>query len=571
MIALLHVPRPAVGLAVLILVATLVLPACTGARSATSLTVEFPGSILDDSSADEAKSLRGEPLPALEEEERARAQHAETERALSEMWAVASTSDAPGAQWEFRYWAEGGALTPLSFRRMEAGEGHAAPVDRKAFLPRLSRDLPTLLGLRAKEVSLSLEREEAGWDADLDTSERDEVPPQARTLPSARRGTTGASHQQALTVARGMQRLMKVPRAGSAQLEVRIALEDDRVSSWEPSDKSSSGSGPDISASEAEVSLVINALSPFLHGLGERTVALRLEGLHHEGERRPRWHVAEARTLEPTPAPRELEDFGREYMALRERILLESQVGMREGALYLAGFSLEQVATMLVGGFVLKRALILFETAAPTVASFLARGGKGAVRWLRNLLVRMPATERQALQQLWLKAETQGLKALTEAEKTELRALMGRLENLLRTPLKNRPPKSQLREWARTEYFELHRPEFARALGKSGMSSYEVHHICPLEYAHLFPRLDINGKANLVGVHREVHWSINKVWRVLGPVAERMKPEDVTRVMKVVDRHYSGWFHKIYDPSSASALLKAEQAALAEVRALRLP
>jgi hypothetical protein len=421
-----------------------------------------------------------------------------------------------------------------------------------------------------REVTFSLEREEAGWAVDLNTAQRDSPPPQARTLPSPRASNSEVGYPQVLSVARGLQRLMKVPQAGSARLEVRLALEDDRVSGWALSDWGSSGSGPKMPTSEAEVTLVINALRPFLNGLGERTVVLKLEGTHLAGMLRPNWYVVEARTLEPPPPPKELEDFGREYLAMRERILHESREGLREGALLLAGFSLEQVATMLIGGFVLKRALVLFEAVAPTVTSFLTRGGREAVRWFRNLLVRMPVAERQALQQLWLKAETQGLKALTEAEKAQLRALMGRLENLLTTKLHG-TTKDRLREWARTEYFELYRPDFARLLGPVGRNSYDVHHICPLQYAHLFPKLDINGSANLAGAHKLVHQSINRVWGSLDPLADRMRPQDVTRVVEIINKHYSPWFHRVYDPSSASALTHAEKAALAELMALRLP
>jgi hypothetical protein len=560
------VSRRLVSAAVLLLLAVAPLPACTGVRSASSLSVDglaLPD--LGDSAAGSIRHLQDPPLPALDEETLERSRRAELERALGEMWAVASTADAPGARWEFRYWSENGALTPLSFQLLEAGEGRAAPIDRRAFLPRLSRNLPTLLGQRARQVTLSLERGESGWETDLGTSGQAEPPPQARTLPSSRTGASGASHQQALSVARSMQRLMQVPRGGSTRLEAQIAMEDDRVAGWQPTVRDALGSGREAPATEAEVTLVTNALRPFLNALGERTVALRLEGIHPEGESRPRWYVAAVWTLEPAPPPREVADLGREYMALRERILLESQEGMREGAIYLAGFSIEQVATMLVGGFVLKRALILFEAVAPTVASFIARGGIGAVRWLRNLLVRMPAGERQALQQLWLKAETQGLKALTEAEKAQLRALMGKLENLLGTPLKDRAAKKQIRSWARAEYFESHRPDVAGAIGKEGLRLYEVHHTCPLEYAHLFPRLDINGKANLIGVYVDVHTSINKVWNSLRPFSEQMTAKDVKRVMEIVHRHYHRWFHKAYDPASATALAQAERAALSEV------
>lgn len=479
------------------------------------------------------------------------------------MWAVASHSDAQGSQWEFRYWVGGGALTLLSFHRVKEGQGRVAPVDRGAFLSGLERNLATLLGTASREVTLSLEREETRWTLDLDLSARAETPWHARTLPSAQEGTSGASYAQVLVAARGLHRLMTIPRNGAARMEVRLTLDDDRLSSWELSHRETSGSGTDMPASEAEMTLIAHAVRPFLRGLGEREVVLLLEGTHPPGARQPRWAATAARTLEPPPPPREMEDFRHEYLAMHERILREARDEVRDGVVFLAGFSIEQVATMLVGGFILKRAFILFEAAAPTVTSLLARGGQGAVRWFRNLLVRMPSAERQALQQLWLKAETQGLKALSEAEKTQLRTLMGKLEGLLKTSL-DIQSKKQLRVWARTEYFELYHPELARALGTVRLQVYDIHHACPLEYAHLFPKLDINGGANLIGMYRDVHNSVGKVWSLARPVAEKMTARNVTRMMDIVHRHYRRWFHQVYDPSSAPALARAEQAALAE-------
>jgi hypothetical protein len=167
-----------------------------------------------------------------------------------------------------------------------------------------------------------------------------------------------------------------------------------------------------------------------------------------------------------------------------------------------------------------------------------------------------------------MKAETQGLQSLTEVEKQEFRALMSRLENLLQTPLDHKA-KNRLWEWSREEYFELHNPQLAKVLGLEGMRAYQVHHCYPLKYAHLFPKLDINGKANLVGLHWEVHRSISSVWSSLGKTADRMKPEDIKRVVEIVKRHYGRWFDTVYDAKHASALANAEQAALAEVAQLK--
>jgi hypothetical protein len=153
-------------------------------------------------------------------------------------------------------------------------------------------------------------------------------------------------------------------------------------------------------------------------------------------------------------------------------------------------------------------------------------------------------------------------------EKQELRAVMGRLEKALGTPL-NDYAKKEIWRWSRREYFELHNPQLARILGSEGMRLYQVHHRYPMKYAHVFPKLDINGKANLVGVHTDVHESITGVWSSLGQTASRMRPEDLTRVVEIINRHYGRWFDTVYDPKHAAALSNAKQAALAEVAQLK--
>jgi hypothetical protein len=99
----------------------------------------------------------------------------------------------------------------LSLQRTEAGEDLLAPISRRAFLPSLSRELPTLLGTNPHEVT---------------KSSKDEVPPHVRTLPSMRSGFSRSTHQQVLGIARGISRLMTVPRGGSAELTAQVLLED---------------------------------------------------------------------------------------------------------------------------------------------------------------------------------------------------------------------------------------------------------------------------------------------------------------------------------------------------------
>ncbi|WP_224244527.1 hypothetical protein [Hyalangium gracile] len=264
----------------------------------------------------------------------------------------------------------------------------------------------------------------------------------------------------------------------------------------------------------------------------------------------------------------EVADFHQEYRALHEHILVEFQDQSRQYAVLAAGFTLEQIAYAVVGGLLIKRALVLIEVAAPTITSVLARGGKGAVSWFRTVLVRAAPEERVLLQQLWMKVETQGLNSLTVAERQQFGALMSRLERVLSTPLDNYA-KDRLREWARQEYFTLYNPQFARLLGTQEMKFYQVHHLHPMEYAHLFPKLDINGGFNLTAVHVDVHRSISAVWRSLGGASERMKPQDVERAVEIIHRHYHRWFGKRFDPREASALANAKNAALEEMAALK--
>jgi hypothetical protein len=129
--------------------------------------------------------------------------------------------------------------------------------------------------------------------------------------------------------------------------------------------------------------------------------------------------------------------------------------------------------------------------------------------------------------------------------------------------------KSDLREWARKEYFEVHNPKLAQALGEEGMTLYSVHHVIPLEYAHLFPKFEINTRTNLVGVAQPVHAAINEVWTSVRPASQRITPEKVQNVAAIINKHFSRWYDVIYESAgSASALDKAKHAALRDVSRL---
>jgi hypothetical protein len=48
-----------------------------------------------------------------------------------------------------------------------------------------------------------------------------------------------------------------------------------------------------------------------------------------------------------------------------------------------------------------------------------------------------------------------------------------------------------------------------------------------------------------------------------------MKPEDFTRVVEIINRHYGRWFDTVYDTKHSASLAKAEKAAFAEVAQLK--
>lgn len=562
--------------ATLILLALALLTACatsagTG-RSRRELGLSrppAPGLEFGEESTGGSSSSSGIPLWREPDDTRwNEARRAEAARAMEALWGMAGSTNYLGAEWEVRFWSHGGALTLLSLYSAEAGEVRLAPIHRGAFLPSLSRELPILLGTSPSEVTLKLEREATGWSVDLDKSSREEPPPYARTIPSVRSGVSRATHQHVLDTARGIARLMLVPRGGSAELTAHFSLEDSRILGWEPKEVDSAGSGPALSAGEEAVNLVAAVLMPFTQGLGERTVSLALQAEHPPGEARPRWRIIAAHLLEPSPLPPQVADIHSEYKRLHESIIIGFQNEARETALLVAGFTVEQLAYTIVGGLALKGAWVLIGKGAPTILSFLSKGGQAAVRWFRDLLVRAPAAEREALLQLWTKAETQGLNALTAAEKQQFQVLMSRLEKVLESPVVP-DAKRELRRWSRKAYFEQYHPEFAKLLGKKGLSLYEVHHLCPLQYAHLFPKLDITGKANLTGLHKSVHHSVSRIWDSLEEISGRMKAQDVERVMETINRHHRRWFDTVYDPKDAAALARAEQSVMNEIAQLK--
>ncbi len=487
---------------------------------------------------------------------------------MAQLWGVASAVKEPGATLEFRFWAHNGALTLESWQRLKVGSGVGRPVSSEDFAKGLEPHLPVFLGERTKEVVITLRRESTRWMLDYEAhASREPLPPHAKSWPVRRTGVTGQTHEAVHRVAGSLVRLLQVPSDGTATLHATVELEDDRVEGWEPGRYESSGHGGARPPPSSMVSEVVNALLPFTHGVGRRTVQLELRGSHGGPATFTRGWVVRAQTLHPPPPPESQAEFVAEYRAMHEEILCQWREGVRDGFQMAATFTAEQFALWCIGGLAARGATVLFKAVAPTVTRVLARGGSEAAGWLRSLLARAPA-ERGALTPLMAKLDAGGLQALTAAERAELTALMGRLEQLIQTPLTT-AEKGRLRAVAHANFFERFHPELAKVLRTAKDIAYPVHHRIPLEFAHLFPTVDVNARLNLIAADPVVHTGINRVWTLVRPVRQRLTPAEVEQVVAIVDRHFGRWYNVVHEPGrSASALSAAEASALGEVERL---
>jgi hypothetical protein len=501
------------------------------------------------------------------------ARRAEIESAVTALWSVVSEVREVGAKLEFTYWAEGGALTLLSLRRGEWGREPGGAIARESFISDMRELLSTYTEEKLGAVRLTLVREERRWRADYTTDGWDDfLPPmEAKAWPVRRVGVHAEVLERLATAGREISSRVWVPSGAQVRWNIEVALEDEWVRDLETRPPRSLPGGTSVRAAPETVGTLVNVLVPFTQGLGPRKVRLELEGTHIPGSGMSRWKVVVAEVVRPPQPEPENAEVALEYRAMHEQIQRRWREESREGLQYLGVFTLEQIALWVVGGVVARGAGLVLEAAAPTIARVLARGGTNAVGWFRSLLARAAPAEKQALAKLMAKAETQGLEALTRAERQELQLLFGRLEKLPTTPLNQLGgAKNALREQAQTSFYNKFHPGLDRVLRDANGARYDVHHRIPLEYAHRFPLRDINSEANLIAAARPVHAKINYVWARFRRAPRTPQEEEILQVEMIVNKNFGRWFNKLYDetPTSAESLTSAELRALEEVEAL---
>jgi hypothetical protein len=552
----------AVGLAVLMVQGCATVPYEVGSALSLERQVSSPGEATFVSTDRNASSSEDE------WKEEAGARRAEVEWALAQMGALANGEEQVGTVLRFTFWVERGAFTLLSHHRGVAGAERGQSAKAEAFTGELRGLLTLLAERRTGALAFTLHRERSRWRVDYEAASLEE-PPEAKQRPARRTDYPDGTLLAVRTMARQVVRLLQVPEDASARMTVEVALDDDRLTGWTPGPYQAESGGTVRPANDRAVESLTLAVLPFLHGLGPRSVRLALSGTHEGTSATSHWRVERAETIRPVPPDEAVEDVLREYRLLHAEIFHRYREEMVDSVALAGTFSLEQVALYVVGGLVGKGLHVAFEAVAPVVMRGVTRGGAAGMRWFRTQLIRAGRKDQELLRRLFAKVETEGVESLSAAERNELTQLLRRMEQSLTVKLDG-DAKKALRAKAQDDFFGVFHPELEEVLRNAKGKQYDIHHLIPLEYAHLFPELDINAAANLKALGTPVHKKINNVWTSFrAALGNDATPQQVQQVADITQRHFAGWFNKVYEPGQSDALLeRATAAALEDVHAL---
>ncbi len=491
----------------------------------------------------------------LEADEAAR--KAEAERALAQVVGLAREVNEVGATLAFSFWVEQGALTPLGYRE-EGGGGRTGRTVEAETLGRLLRPVfAEYMVRRTGEVVVTLRREESRWAVDYDARHQGSRPPEAKTLPLRRRGTTADSLRAFHEGARTGLSAVQVSAGGSARVELAVRMEDGQLTGWNLvgawRTREGTGGAPRPLSPEV-VGHAVQVLLPFTEGMGPRTVHLVLRAEHRPGEVEARGR-AEAVRVERSSSELALTPEQSWYRSMHEAILLRWREGVYEGSAWLARKGVEETALWVVGGIIAKGAGFFAIRGLEWLPKALGRDPEAAAGWLRVALKRLSGQEKAAFEQLWRKVALEGEQALTRGEREALRGLFVRLERVIQQPLDD-DLKRELRREARDYYATLY-PQFAKALDALS-KDLPIHHRRPLQYAHLFPDENINAAQNLAMLRNDVHKHINFLWERFRKARPNPTADEVRRAAEIIDRHFEPWYHRVDDPPG---LLKSAQEA----------
>jgi hypothetical protein len=484
------------------------------------------------------------------------------------MWGVAGEVQEVGAVLEFTFWVEGGAFTQMGLRRHEWGRELGSGVARESFARELRESLPRYAEGAVGLMRLTLRREERRWRTDFQLDAEAEFPLEAKTWPMQRPGLRAEVLERLATTGREVAARVWAPAGAQVRWQVEVELEDERVMGLETRPPRALPGGKSVRAAPETVGTWVNVLAPFTQGLGSRRVRMEWVGEHVAGSGLSRWKIVSAEVVRPPPPKPDDAEVVLAYRAMHEQIQREWREQTRENFQQMAVFTAEQVALFVVGGLAARGLGVVMEAAAPMIARVMTKGGTYAVGWFRSVFVRAAPAEKQAFARIMAKAETQGLEALTSAERAELKFLCGRFEALTTAQLSTEA-KTELRRLAREDFSKAY-PGLLERLRELTRGQVDVHHRIPLDFAHLFPFKNVNAVENLAAVEQKVHFGINAVWRHYADRAGAgATAAEVEAVAKIVKRHFARWYSNTqHAPAPRGALQQAAQNALSELNTL---
>lgn len=463
------------------------------------------------------------------------------------------------------YYAEG-AVTLLGTRRIKEGTKEVDAVSLAPLADELRENMQGHFMGPAHYVTYTFQLEKNGWSVPKRSSEpargrsKDEAPGEARTIAIDQTAYNDEAKAAAKDAA---SQITSYAISPPSTVQVEIVLEDDRLVSTNlvTSSAKEGGGSSAVTHGDSALKSIAEAILPYTRGLGERTLSLEFDVGVSGGQ--SVWTVLASGTRLPAEDwDDEGEQIVKEYRKTHEEIMVQWRKGVRDAGVMAAGIAIEHVAANLIAGGLGKVLGWAAGKFLPKLAKLLGKKTqRQQIEWVDTALRRLGKDERQAAQELMVKVETQGAKALSKKDRKRLAALEERLTDMAETAL-NEEEKDALRRAARSRIKKARAEVIAefQAAGKTP----DVHHKIGLEYAHLFPDKDINELDNLTVLDELVHDRISNVWVKFKKAAKEkeVSADAVKKVSKRIDDEFGDWYDQVVDEHIKGDLLAAEARAI---------
>lgn len=474
-----------------------------------------------------------------------------------------------GAKVAMTFWVQRTAATLLGVHRAADGQAEQVSPNVKALAADLRRNwTAALMGPTGREVVFTFELGAHGWEQiKLETKDRDEAPPEAHTVAVNHTGYTESARNTTSRAVEDIIRSALEATDATFRGEWSVVLDDDRVvevkygtqARTTPTDGKPDGDPPH----GVQARRVIEAaILPFTRGLGERTVKLVFDVAHKAPAKETTWILRESGVVRPATPGDEASDIVAEYRATHEQIIKQWREGVKDAAIMAASMGVEHVAANLIGGAIFKVAGHLLGAAAPRLLKLLKGNKKPTKEYLETLFARLSGDEKDEAARILLKLH-KGEK-LTKADEKVLTQIYKSLDDKIGKALTDNEKKA-LRAQAFNKRYPAARASATQAFeqAKRAGRDWQVHHRVGLEYAHLYPDMDINAVDNLIGLDDVVHSRISALWttfRAKFP-ANKVTTKQIDQMAEIIDDEFAQWYHKVPNTKTLADELKVAEGA----------